>query len=135
MGINLYTGNFTSYDLVDSLVGTRTPASGSDGQNYSSVGFNYVTASAYVVPVEDVNKEIYKRIYHNLPQLLRQKGSLAGLRTLITCFGIPEEILKIREFDIQGKSTIYNLPEVDSSSSIFFPSESAIYPQNSFLHL
>ena len=128
MGINLYTGNFTSYDLVDSLVGTRTPASGSDGQNYSSVGFNYVTASAYVVPVEDVNKEIYKRIYHNLPQLLRQKGSLAGLRTLITCFGIPEEILKIREFDIQGKSTIYNLPEVDSSSSIFFPSESAIFP-------
>ena len=25
MGINLYTGNFTSNDLVDSLVGTRVP--------------------------------------------------------------------------------------------------------------
>lgn len=126
MGINLYTGNFTSNDLVDSLVGTRVPASGSDGQSYANV--TYVTASADVVPVEDANKEIYKRIYHNLPLLLRQKGSLAGLRTLITCFGIPEEVLKIREYDIKGKGTIYDLPAVNTSASIFFPSESAIFP-------
>ena len=126
MGINLYTGNFTSNNLVDSLVGTRVPASGSDGQSYSNV--TYVTASADVVPVEDVNKEIYKRIYHNLPLLLRQKGSLAGLRTLITCFGIPEEILKIREYDIKGKSTIYDLPAVGTSASIAFPTEDAVFP-------
>ena len=125
MGINLYTGNFTSYDLIDSLVGTRVPATGSDGQTNIT---NYITASAEVVPVEDVNKEIYKRIYHNLPLLVRQKGSLAGLRTLITCFGIPEEVLKIREFDIRGKSTIYNLPDVGTSSSIEFTSESAVFP-------
>jgi len=125
MGINLYTGNFTSNDLVDSLVGTRTPATGSDGQTNITT---YKTASADVVPVEDANKEIYKRIYHNLPLLLRQKGSLAGLRTLITCFGIPEEVLKIREYDIKGKGTIYDLPAVDTSASIFFPSESATFP-------
>ncbi len=125
MGVNLYTGNFTSNDLVDSLVGTRAPATGSDGQTNIAT---YVTSSADVVPVEDVNKEIYKRIYHNLPLLLRQKGSLAGLRTLITCFGIPEEVLKIREYDIKGKGTIYDLPTVNTSASIFFPSESAVFP-------
>lgn len=126
MGINLYTGNFTSNNLVDSLVGTRTPSTLPDGQDATNV--TYKTASADVVPVEDVNKEIYKRIYHNLPLLLRQKGSLAGLRTLITCFGIPEEILKIREFDIKGKSTIYDLPAVAASGQIAFPTESASFP-------
>ena len=125
MGLNLYTGNFTSVDLVDSLVGTRVPSSQPDGQTNVDT---YITASSDVVPVEDVNKEIYKRIYHNLPLLVRQKGSLAGVRTLITCFGIPEEILKIREFDIQGKSTIYDLPAVGASTQIAFTSESAAFP-------
>ena len=125
MGLNLYTGNFTSYDLVDSLVGTRVPETGSDGQTNVT---NYITASSDVIPVEDVNKEIYKRIYHNLPLLVRQKGSLAGLRTLITCFGVPEEVLKIREFDIKGKSTIYDLPNVNTSASIEFDTDEAVFP-------
>ena len=125
MGINLYTGNFTSNNLVDSLVGTRVPATLPDGQINVST---YTTASNDVVPVEDVNKEIYKRIYHNLPLLLRQKGSLAGLRTLITCFGIPEEILKIREYNIANKSTIYDLPDVGTSASIAFSNEIASFP-------
>lgn len=117
MGINLYTGNFTAYDLAESLAGIRVPSTGSDGQTNITT---YKTASSDPVPVEDVNKEIYKRIYHNLPLLTRQKGSLAGLRTLITCFGIPEEILKIREFDIKGKSDIWDLPDVNTSSSITY---------------
>ena len=125
MGINLYTGNFTSNNLVDSLVGTRVPATLPDGQINVST---YTTASNDVVPVEDVNKEIYKRIYHNLPLLLRQKGSLAGLRTLITCFGIPEEILKIREYNIANKSTIYDLPDVGTTASIAFSNEIASFP-------
>ena len=125
MGINLYTGNFTSNDLVDSLVGTRIPSTQPDGQTNVST---YVTASADVVPVEDVNKEIYKRIYHNLPLLLRQKGSIAGLRTLITCFGVPEEILPIREFDIKYIATTQSLPDVGTSGSISFTSESIILP-------
>ena len=125
MGINLYTGNFTSNDLIDSLVGTRVPSTLPDGQTNVS---NYVTASSDVVAVEDVNKEIYKRIYHNLPLLLRQKGSPAGLRTLITCFGIPQNPLRIQEFDIDYKGTYYNLPNVNTSASISFPSESISLP-------
>lgn len=125
MGINLYTGNFTSNDLVDSLVGTRVPSTQPDGQTNVST---YITASADVVPVEDVNKEIYKRIYHNLPLLLRQKGSIAGLRTLITCFGIPEEIFPIREFDIKYTATTQSLPDVGTSGSISFTSESISLP-------
>lgn len=125
MGINLYTGNFTSNDLVDSLVGTRIPSTQPDGQTNVS---NYITASADVVPVEDVNKEIYKRIYHNLPLLLKQKGSIAGLRTLITCFGVPEEVFPIKEFNIKYIGSSQDLPNVGDSGSILFTSESISLP-------
>lgn len=125
MGINLYTGNFTSYDLVDSLVGTRIPSESVDGQTNIT---NYVTASDDVLPVEDVNGEIYKRIYHNLPLLLKQKGSIAGVRSLITCFGIPKEILDIKEFNVDYKFTTQSAPNIGESGSVLFNSESIILP-------
>ena len=127
MGINLYTGNFNAYDLVDSLVGTRVPNTLPDGQTNVN---NYVTASSDVVPVEDVNKEIYKRIYHNLPLLIRQKGSYAGLRTLITTFGIPEEIFPVKEFDIKYIATTQSLPAVGTSGSIDFLEGNIELPPN-----
>jgi hypothetical protein len=38
---------------------------------------NYVTASyeASVTPLDDVNKEVYKRLYHNLPYIIKTKGT------------------------------------------------------------
>ena len=120
MGINLYTGNFNALDLQSALVGVRTPSTLPDGQTNVT---NYVTASSDVVPVEDVNKEIYKRIYHNLPLLLRQKGSVAGLRTLITCFGIPKSILDVKEYDIDYIGTTQN-----NTGTVTFPTESIELP-------
>jgi len=68
---------------------------------------NYVTASqeALFEPIDDVNKEIYKRLYHNLPLLLKQKGTIAGLRNLINVYGIPDTILRISEFGGRDKDT------------------------------
>jgi hypothetical protein len=68
---------------------------------------NFVTASqeALFEPVDDVNKEIYKRLYHNLPLLLKQKGTVAGLRNLINVYGIPDTILRISEFGGRDKNT------------------------------
>ena len=57
-----------------------------------------VTASNDHSVLDDVNKEFYKRIFHNLPLLLKQKGSIAGLRTLANTFGVPDSILRISEF-------------------------------------
>jgi len=64
----------------------------------------FVTASstASIEPVDDINKEIYKRIYHNLPMLLKKKGTTEGLRMLVNVYGIPDTILRINEFG--GKS-------------------------------
>jgi hypothetical protein len=41
---------------------------------------------------------MYKRIYHNLPYLLKSKGTVAGLQNIISMFGITSSILSVKEF-------------------------------------
>ena len=54
--------------------------------------------TSYQTTTEDTMKEIWKRIINNLPYLLKTKGTERGLRALINCFGIPDTILRIREY-------------------------------------
>jgi len=101
-GLKLYQNNFSSDDLYSALLGIN--ASGSLlPPTGSEVITNYVTSSNVAYPLEDVNKETYKRLYHNLPYLLNKKGTVAGLRALINCFGIPDTILRISEFGGKDK--------------------------------
>lgn len=138
MGINLYAGNFNSTDLISSYIGVSGVGENGyqlplpDGQA-SDLITDYITASNDPTPIEDINNQIYKRIYHNLPLLLKQKGSIAGLRTLITTFGIPERVFPIREYSITGKPTIQSLPtaSVDESGSIDFVTASISLPTSS----
>jgi len=53
--------------------------------------------------LDDTNKSLYKRLYHNVPYLLKSKGTLAGLRALITSYGIPDTILRINEYGGKDK--------------------------------
>ena len=112
-GIKLYQNNFSSNDLYSAFLGYGNPSpdiTGSlpvivgSGQEYIN---NYITASydASVMPLDDVNKETYKRLYHNLPYLAKTKGTIPGLRALINCFGIPDTILRISEFGGRDKDT------------------------------
>ena len=55
-------------------------------------------ASTYNVSTEDKTKEIWKRVINNLPYLLKTRGTERGVRALINCFGIPQTILRIREY-------------------------------------
>ena len=55
-------------------------------------------ASTYYVSTEDKTKEIWKRVINNLPYLLKTRGTERGIRALINCFGIPQTILRIREY-------------------------------------
>ena len=54
--------------------------------------------STFDATSEDRTKEIWKRIINNLPYLLKTKGTERGVRALINCYGIPQTILRIREF-------------------------------------
>jgi hypothetical protein len=112
-GVKLYQNNFSTNDLYSAFLGYgainpettgSTPVTAGSGQEYIK---NYITASydASVMPLDDVNKETYKRLYHNLPYLAKTKGTIPGLRALINCFGIPDTILRISEFGGRDKDT------------------------------
>ena len=46
----------------------------------------------------DLAKEIWKRLYHNAPYLLKTKGTERGIRALMACYGLPSTILNIKEY-------------------------------------
>ena len=110
-GIKLYSSNFNTDDLYTSFLGITPSGStfpfpnmtGSIGGVVDTPsGFEYVnneiSASNDIVPQNEVNQQLYKRIYHNVPSLLKKKGTIAGLRALITSYGIPSTILRVSEF-------------------------------------
>ena len=111
-GVKLYQNNYSDFDLYSAFIGTT--ASGSlfpfpymTGSLPTPTGYEYVntaiSASDAAVPIDDVNKRIYKRLYNNLPYLLKKKGTLEGLRALINVYGIPDSILRISEFGGKDK--------------------------------
>ena len=106
-GIKLYSNNFNSNDLYTAFLGLTPSGSSFPFPNMTSSfptpsGFELVdttiSASNDIIPLDNVNKSLYKRIYHNVPYLLKTKGTLSGLRALITSYGVPDTILRINEF-------------------------------------
>jgi hypothetical protein len=112
-GVKLYQNNFSTNDLYSAFLGYGNPNPNTTGSLPVTAGTGqeyikrYITASyaASVTPLDDVNKEVYKRLYHNLPYLAKTKGTIPGLRALINCFGIPDTILRISEFGGRDKDT------------------------------
>ncbi len=123
--VKLYASNFNTDDLFTAFLGL-TP-SGSlfpfpymTGSLNPPTGYEYVnnliSASNDVVPLNDVQKQLYKRIYHNIPYLLKTKGTVGGIRALITSYGIPDTILRINEFG--GKDKIHS-QDYDLKQDVF----------------
>lgn len=95
-GVKLYTSNKSIEDLFTTFVG-QSYQSGSEVINHYITG-SLTGSNAAIQPTsyDDYQKEVQKRLYHNLPFLLKSKGTEKGLRALINCFGIPSDILKIK---------------------------------------
>lgn len=96
LGINVYGNNQSNYDLYTALTDLN-PVGGTSIPTGSEV-IETIVNIADPEPQEDLVKGIYKRIFHNLPYLLKKKGSVEGLRTLINSFGVPGSVLRISEF-------------------------------------
>ena len=115
LGVKIYQNNFSTNDLYSALLGVTptgnlynlpyTTGSLPTPQGYEYIN-TYITASATgsLMPTYDINAEIYKRIYNNLPYLLKKKGTPEGLRALITLYGIPDTIIRINEFGGKDKN-------------------------------
>ena len=56
------------------------------------------TSSFETLSSTQITDEVYKRIYHNLPYLLKTRGTERGVKALIATFGIPSNILTVHEY-------------------------------------
>ncbi len=129
-GVKLYTSNKSTEELFSMFVGQGYQAGDEVINNHISA-----TIAGTIDPIphssfDDYQKQIQKRIYHNLPFLLKSKGTERGLRALINCFGIPSSILSINIFggrhteklpfygDYQSTSTSLDKVRLDYTGSI-----------------
>ena len=104
LGVKLYNSK-SNENIFEYLIGSSV--SGSFMPTGSSLN-TIVSASKYTVAGQDIQKEILKRVYHNLPYLLKSKGTGRGLKALITTFGITGSILTVNEFGGSDKLTELN---------------------------
>jgi len=111
-GVKLYTSNKSIEDLFSTFIG-QAYQSGSEKINYYITG-SLTGSNTPIQPTsfDNYQKEIQKRIYHNLPLLLKSKGTERGLRALINCFGIPGDILDIK---LYGGRDTYKRPVLGDS--------------------
>ena len=100
LGTKLYN-QYGDSDNTNFLIGQSGSAyyTGSDAQAFTSTG-SYLNT----IPRKDLLAESYKRIYHNLPLLLKTKGTTYGLQTLISTFGITGSILGVKEYGGDNKA-------------------------------
>ena len=100
LGTKLYN-QYGDVDNVDYLIGNSGSAyyTGNDTQAFTSTG-SYLNT----IPRKDLLAESYKRIYHNLPLLLKTKGTAYGLQTLVSVFGVTGSTLPIKEYGGDLKS-------------------------------
>ncbi len=115
-GLKLYANNFNTDDLFTAFLGLTpsgstfpvTNITGSISGSLGVTGYEYITAevsaSNDIVSLNDTQKQVYKRIYHNIPYLLKTKGTIATIRALITSYGIPDTILRVSEFGSKDRN-------------------------------
>ena len=81
-GVKLYTSNKSTEDLFQFFTGELYNTGSEQIETFT-------TASDNPVSHEQYKNQVYKRIYHNLPLLLKSKGTERGVRALFNSFGIP----------------------------------------------
>ena len=121
LGIETFD-QFENSKLIEYILGEGTGSGQYDVENfYSSSGIpseTIVTASnAGSIPKQDISKEVWKRLYHNAPYLLKTKGTERGIKALMSCYGIPSSILSIKEY---GGSTPVSGPLKDLKTADFY---------------
>jgi hypothetical protein len=96
---------FENEELFEYIIGTNKSKSGSFGTYEAPEGQTMITSSLVTcdnggssMPKGDITKEIWKRLYHNLPYLLKTKGTERGIKALMNCYGVPETILNVKEY-------------------------------------
>ena len=125
-GITLYNNNEALENLFSAFTGESYDSGSEDirslivavegsGSLVGSPGNEHLQP----MPKSSYQKEVYKRIYHNIPLLLKSKGTERGLRALINSLGIPSDTLSIKMYGgATESSSIFYGPETEFTSSL-----------------
>ncbi len=106
LGLEVFD-QFDSTNLFEYVLGQTTSGSLFYNVQHYVTGSNVASETLVTasndgsIPKEIITKEVWKRLYHNLPYLLKTKGTERGIKALISCYGIPETILNIKEYSSQ----------------------------------
>ena len=87
LGLELYMGN-DLVNLPEFLLGKNA-----DG------------TTKFEKPSEQMTEEIWKRILANLPFFIKAKGTERAVKGLLSCYGIPSSMLRVREYGGPDKGT------------------------------
>ncbi len=125
LGMQLYTNTNVSnnvyYDLFGyNYDGSLLPPTGSERIT------TYVTSSLATVGSKDLQQEIYKRVYHNLPYLLKTKGTQRSIKALISIYGIPENILTVNEFGGYERTLLAGVDAINNNKVVGYTSSALI---------
>jgi len=104
LGAETYTNNYALQNLYTAFIGVD-PSGSYLPPTGSELITNYiaVNSGSYPYSIDDVNKEIYKRLYHNISYILKKKGTGQAIRELSNIYGIPSTILRVSEFGGRDK--------------------------------
>lgn len=91
-GIKLYSSQKSIVDLFKYFTQNSYDLEG------ESIPQENIIQQGEQVSEKQYEKEVYKRIYHNLPLLLKSKGTERGIKALVNCFGIPTDTLYLKYF-------------------------------------
>jgi hypothetical protein len=95
LGIETFD-QFENVNLIEYILGE-----GSAGNIFydAPVSQSLITASNEgSIAKGDITRELWKRLYHNVPYLLKTKGTERGIHALMNCYGVPSTILNIKEY-------------------------------------
>ena len=87
-GWNLTDGN-QYQDLWQYVLGTNETGTPLTGSN---------TVGDPSVPGREMTAAVWRRIVNNLPLLLKSKGTKRSVQALLSCYGIPQSLITIKEY-------------------------------------
>ena len=103
-GVKIYNSFKSTEDLFNTFVGTLYNSASNDYEQSGSLiiaslsgstGITHpISSSNGLIPLdslESYKRQINKRLYHNLPYLLKTKGTERSIKALIASFGVPTE--------------------------------------------
>ena len=104
LGIDTFD-QFENTSLIEYILGEGTGSNQYDVKHYLAKSGSGVPTETMVtasnegsIPKQDITKQIWKRLYHNVPYLLKTKGTETGLRALMNCYGVPTTTLNVKEY-------------------------------------